>query len=107
MFAILICPEKLGGLPTPRTPVEIVGDKILTKDGEDKTVEFIKGVKEAMRIVEMSNCTEAILKTNSPSCGCGKIYDGTFTGNVKKGDGMFTKALKEKGIKCRTEQDYE
>jgi uncharacterized protein YbbK (DUF523 family) len=105
--AIPVCPEQLGGLPTPRTPAEIVGDKILTKDGKDKTAEFIKGAEEAMKIVEMSNCTEAILKTKSPSCGCEQIYDGTFTGKMKSGDGIFTKLLKEKGIKCTTEEDYE
>lgn len=105
--AIPVCPEQLGGLPTPRTPVEIVGDKVLTKDGEDKTAEFIKGAEEAMKITEMANCTEAILKTKSPSCGCGKIYDGTFTGSIRDEDGIFTKMLKEKGIKCTTEEDYE
>ena len=105
--AIPVCPEQLGGLPTPRDPVEIVGDKVLTKDGEDKTEDFIKGAEEAMKIVEMANCTEAILKTKSPSCGCGKIYDGTFAGKIKDGDGIFTKMLKEKEIKCTTEEDYE
>ena len=105
--AIPVCPEQLGGLPTPRAPAEIVGDKVLTKDGEDKTTEFIRGTKEAMKIVEMANCTEAILKAKSPSCGCGRIYDGTFTGNTKEGDGLFTKSLKEKGIKCTTEEEHE
>ena len=105
--AIPVCPEQLGGLPTPRTPAESVGDKVLTKDGEDKTIEFKKGVREAIKIMEMANCTEAILKAKSPSCGCGQIYDGTFSGSMKEGDGLFTKALKEKGIKCTTEEDYE
>ncbi|MBU3924222.1 MAG: DUF523 domain-containing protein [Nanoarchaeota archaeon] len=105
--AIPVCPEQLGGLTTPRTPVEIVEGKVLTKDGEDKTQEFIKGAEEGMKIAEMTNSTEAILKTKSPSCGCGKIYDGTFTGNIKDGDGIFTKMLKQKGIKCLTEEDYE
>lgn len=105
--AIPVCPEQLGGLPTPRDPVEIVGDKILTKDGDDKTVKFFKGAEEAMKIIEMTNCTEAILKTKSPSCGYGEIYDGTFTGKIKDGDGIFTKMLKGKGIKCTTEEDYE
>jgi len=105
--AIPVCPEQLAGLSTPRAPAEIRGDKVLTKDGQDETAEFIIGANEAMKIVEMANCTEAILKSKSPSCGCGQIYDGTFTGNIKEGDGIFTKALKEKGIKCTTEKDYE
>ena len=105
--AIPVCPEQLGGLPTPRTPTEIVNNKVLTKDGKDKTEEFIKGAKEAIKIIEMANCKEAILKAKSPSCGCGKIYDGTFSEKTKNGDGIFTKMLKEKGIKCTTEEDYD
>jgi uncharacterized protein YbbK (DUF523 family) len=105
--AIPVCPEQLGGLSTPRSPVEIINGKVMTKDGVDKTPEFKKGAQESLMIAEMANCDEAILKSKSPSCGCGQIYDGSFTGKLTKGDGIFTKLLKEKGIKCSTEEDYD
>jgi len=103
--AILVCPEQLAGLTTPRTPAEEKNEKIITKDGKDLTKEFQKGAQEALKIVKLSNCKEAILKAKSPSCGCGKVYDGSFTGKLISGDGVFTKLLKENNIKVITEED--
>lgn len=103
--AILICPEQLGGLPTPREPCEIVDGIFLTKKGADLSDNFIRGAKEALKIVQMYGCDEIILKSNSPSCGCGKIYDGTFSGKLISGDGVFTKLLKENGIKVISEDN--
>jgi uncharacterized protein YbbK (DUF523 family) len=96
--AIPVCPEQLGGLTTPREPVESDGDKVVTKEGMDATIQFKKGAKEGLRIAKMVGCKKAILKAKSPSCGCGKIYDGTFTDTLIEGDGVFTKILKENGI---------
>ncbi len=101
--AIPVCPEQLGGLPTPRTPSEQVGNKILTKDGEDVTEQFEKGAEEALKIAKLANCKEAILKAKSPSYGHGQIYDGTFTGGLVSGDGVFAKLLKKNNIKVLTE----
>lgn len=98
-------PEQLAGLTTPRTPAEEKDGKIITKDGKDLTKEFQKGAQEALKIVKLSNCKEAILKAKSPSCGCGKVYDGSFTGKLISGDGVFTKLLKENNIKVITEED--
>ena len=103
--AIPVCPEQLAGLTTPRTPAEEKDGKIITKDGKDLTKEFQKGAQEALKLAKSSNCTEAILKSKSPTCGCGKIYDGSFTGNLIDGDGVFTKLLKENNIKVTTEED--
>jgi len=105
--AILVCPEQLGGLTTPRVPAEIVGDKVITKNDYDVSFQFQKGAEEAFEIAKLSGCNEAILKSNSPSCGSGKIYDGTFSGKLIDGDGVFTKLLKEKGISVISEKDLE
>lgn len=103
--AIPVCPEQLGGLPTPRSPAENKGNKVFTKDGEDITFQFKKGAEEALKITKLANCDEAIIKAKSPSCGSGKIYDGTFSGELIEGDGIFAKLLKENNIKVFSEED--
>ena len=72
---IPVCPEIMGGLPTPRTPAEVRGEKVITKDGKDVTAEFQKGAGEALRLAELYGCCCAVLKEKSPSCGSGNIYD--------------------------------
>lgn len=94
-----VCPEVLGGLPTPRTPSERIGNRVLMKDGQNVTDHFRRGAEEALRIAQMSGCTCALLKERSPSCGSGTIYDGTFTGNLCSSDGVCAQLLKEHGIK--------
>ncbi len=103
--AIPVCPEQLGGLSTPRIPSEQKGNKVFSKEGQDVTDKFEKGAKEALRVANLSNCKEAILKSKSPSCGLGLVYDGSFSGKLIKGDGVFVKLLKENGIKVSTEKD--
>ena len=103
--AIAVCPEQLGGLPTPRVPSEIVGNKVINQLGHDITEQFILGAEKALKIAIDNKCNEAILKSKSPSCGCGKIYDGTFSDRLIDGDGVFTKMLKERGFKVITEKD--
>lgn len=97
--AIPVCPEQLGGLPTPRPPAERIGDKVLTNKGADVTAEYQRGAEEALQIAKLVGATEALLKSKSPMCGCNKIYDGTFTGQTKDGDGVFTELLKKHNIK--------
>lgn len=97
--AIAVCPEQMGGLSTPREPSEIVGKKVLTSSGRDVTQEFELGAQEALKMAMLVNASEAFLKSKSPSCGLGKIYDGTFSGKLVDGDGYFVKLLKERGIK--------
>lgn len=103
--AIPVCPEQLGGLPTPRAPAEKKGDRVFTKEGEDVTEEFDKGAAEALRIARLANCKKAILKSKSPMCGSGKIYDGTFSGKIVDGDGVLAELLKRNGIEVTTEED--
>ena len=104
-IAIPICPEQLGGLQTPRIPAEIYEEKVINKKGENVTSQFKKGAKETLRIAELANCHKAILKQNSPSCGYGKIYDGSHTGRIIKGNGLTAKLLSKKGIIILTEED--
>jgi uncharacterized protein YbbK (DUF523 family) len=102
---IPVCPEILGGLPTPREPAEQKGKRVITKSGRDVTKYFEKGAKEVLKICKILKIKKAILKQKSPSCGCGKIYDGTFSGKLIKGDGVTTKLLKKSGIKVLSEED--
>ncbi len=94
-----VCPEVLGGLKTPRDPAERVGGKVLTKAGKDVTKEYMLGAERALEIAKENDCTIAILKEKSPSCGCGKIYDGTHTKTLTNGDGVTAELLKKNGIK--------
>lgn len=95
---IPVCPEILGGLPTPRIPAENLEGEIVTKDGRNVTKQFQKGAMEALKIAKLYHCHCAILKEKSPSCGSGKIYDGTFQGVLKEGDGVSARLLKKHGI---------
>ena len=95
---IPVCPEIYGGLPTPRTPCEIVGGRVLAKDGADRTDAYRRGAAEALRIAETLGCRAALLKARSPACGSGEIYDGSFTGRLTAGDGVAAAALKAAGI---------
>ena len=96
--AVVVCPELLGGLTSPRIPVELINGKAIRKDGVDVTEAFNKGAEKTLEFCKKHNIKKAILKSNSPSCGCNKIYDGTFSGVVIDGDGITTKLLKENGI---------
>jgi len=102
---IPVCPEQLGGLPTPREPAERRGRKVYMKSGKDVTEYFGKGAKEVLRIAKLFGIKEAVLKQKSPSCGCGQIYDGTFSRKIIKGDGITTSLLKKNKIKVITEED--
>ncbi len=102
---IPICPEQLGGLPTPREPAEQAGKKVFTKSGKEVTENFQNGAEEVLKLAKLYNTKEAILKQKSPSCGCGKIYDGTFSGTIIRGDGVTTELLKKNGIKVISEED--
>ncbi len=102
---IPVCPEQLGGLTTPRIPVELKGGKAIDKENNDVTKQFQKGAEEALKIARLLDCTTAILKSNSPSCGYGKIYDGTFEGILIDGNGITAAKLAENDIKVMTEKE--
>ena len=102
---IPICPEIYGGLQTPRTPSEIVGDKVMTKEKTDVTKEYLKGAEETLKIAKLFNVKKALLKAKSPSCGNNEIYDGSFTGIKIKGMGITARLLKENGIEILNENE--
>ncbi len=104
---IPVCPEIYGGLPTPRTPSERVGDKTLMKDGRDVTENYLRGAEAAYALCLSLDCKMALLKERSPSCGKGKIYDGTFTGTLIDGEGVTAEYLRERGIKIFGESEIE
>ena len=95
---IPVCPEQLGGLPTPRTPSERVGDKVLTRDGRDVTEAFRRGAAKTLAIAQAEGVTRALFQVRSPSCGCGTIYDGTFSGKLVPGKGVTAQLLEQSGI---------
>lgn len=103
--AIPVCPEQLGGLPTPRAPAELIGDKVMRKDGIDVTEEFHRGAREALQLARLVGARSAILKARSPSCGWGKIYDGSFSGRLIDGNGIFAELCKNNDMDVRTEED--
>lgn len=108
---VTVCPESAGKLPTPRPPAERVGASILTKEGKDVTDAFVRGadisLKSCMEMARISGeeIEGAILKANSPSCGIGQIYDGTFSGTLTEGNGVFAGMLKRLGVEIITEKE--
>lgn len=95
---IPVCGEIFGGLPTPRTPAERVGDRVLTEDGRDVTQEYHRGAEEVLALARRLDCKAALLKERSPSCGTGEIYDGSFTRTLTAGDGVTAELLRASGI---------
>lgn len=102
-----VCPEILGGLPTPRPPAERVGKRVLREDGSDVTAEYQKGAEEVLKLCRLYGARTALLKAKSPACGAGEIYDGTFSRTLREGDGVLASLLKENGIRVLTENDIE
>lgn len=95
---IPVCPECFAGLPTPRMPSELVGEKVFSKDGRDLTEEFRDGAEKTLYIAEENGCQLAVLKERSPSCGFGKIYDGSFSSRLINGNGFTAQLLYDNGI---------
>ncbi|MFE2727248.1 DUF523 domain-containing protein [Kitasatospora sp. NPDC059327] len=106
--AVVVCPEGAGGLPTPRPPAEIVGGdgadvldgraRVVDSTGADLTEAFLDGARQALAAAEAAGARRALLMARSPSCGCGRIYDGTFTGASRPGDGVTAALLRRAGI---------
>lgn len=95
---IPVCPEVMGGLPTPRVPAERVGDRVIAQNGSDVTAAYEKGAREALKLAQLYGCQAAILKERSPSCGVGVIYDGTFSHTLTEGDGVAASCLRKNGV---------
>lgn len=112
---IPVCPEQLGGMPTPRIPCELqapsqmvlsASGKVLNRDGRDMTACFLKGAEEAVRLAEMHKADLVVFKSRSPSCGVSEVYDGTFSGVLISGSGVAAKALLNSGFKLVDEDQF-
>ncbi len=93
-----VCPECFAGLSIPRVPSEIKDGRVFSKEGKDVSAEFYDGAEKTLYIAEETGCQLAVLKERSPSCGFGEIYDGSFTGTLKRGNGITAQLLSDHGI---------
>ncbi len=116
--AILVCPEQLGGLPTPRLAAEIVDGasggsvldgegRVLDTSGGDVTANYLRGAREALKAARLAGSKVAILKARSPSCGKDRIHDGTFSGVLRDGSGVTAELLRREGLEILSEDDLE
>ena len=116
--AILVCPEQLGGLPTPRPAAEIVSagsgasvldgeGRVLDSSGRDVTANYLRGAREALKAARLAGAKVAVLKARSPSCGKDRIHDGTFTGTLQGGSGVTASLLRREGLEVLSEEDLE
>ena len=101
-----VCPEQLGGLPTPRPPAERRGGKVVTQNG-DVTEQYRRGAEETLKLCKLFGCEAAVLKERSPSCGHGQVCDGTFSGTLTAGDGVTASLLEAHGIPVYGESQIE
>ena len=101
-----VCPEQLGGLPTPRPPAERRGGRVVTQSG-DVTEQYLRGAEETLELCKLLGCEAAVLKERSPSCGRGQVYDGTFSGTLTAGDGVTAELLAAHGILVYGESQIE
>ena len=106
---IPVCPEVAGGLSTPREPSEITvasfGEKVYNKRRDGVTAAFVLGAKKALAAAKANGVKLAVLKARSPSCGAGAVYDGSFSGTLREGDGITAALLKANGFTVITEED--
>ena len=104
---IPICPEIYGGLPTPRTPSERIGENVIMRDGTDVTENYKRGAEASLQFALANGCRKALLKERSPSCGKNMIYDGSFTGTLVPGNGVTAQLLSDHGIEIFGESEIE
>ena len=104
---IPVCPEVLGGLPVPRVPAEIMNDTVMNRDGISVDAEFREGAEKALEIARKEKPDMIILQSRSPSCGVKEIYDGSFSGKLISGHGVFARLLLENGFLVTDVEDAE
>ena len=102
---ISVCPETAGGLPVPRPSCEIINGEVINTEGESKDTEFRKGAVLCLKLAQEEKIDLAILQSRSPSCGVNHIYDGTFSGQLTEGSGIFASLLREHGFKILDAED--
>ena len=102
-----VCPEMLGGLPVPREPSEISGDRVITRSGKDMTDAYRKGAEKTLELIRSEGCVAALFKERSPSCGSGFVHNGLFDGGMVPGDGIASALLRTQGIPVYGETETE
>ncbi len=102
---IPVCPEQLGGLPTPRPPAERIAERVCTVDGQDVTRQYQKGAQQAAYLAQLYGCKHAVLKQKSPSCGSKYIYDGSFSKKLLHAEGVTAQLLSRQGVKIWDESE--
>jgi len=102
--AVPVCPEQLAGFCTPRERIELRNGRAFTESGKDVTRQLVKGAEETLKIARLANAGVAIFKSRSPSCGSGRIYDGSFSGKLVEGNGIAAEFLQKSGIRVLTEE---
>jgi uncharacterized protein YbbK (DUF523 family) len=103
-----VCPEQAGGLPTPREPSEIQpGGGVRSVSGRNVSFEYMRGASVCLRTMRESGALLAVLKARSPACGSGAVYDGSFSGTLTEGDGIFAGLLKKRGFPVLTEEEID
>ncbi len=102
-----VCPEVAGGLPVPRIPSEIVDGVVMNARGENVDRAFRSGAERCLRIAAEKRIDLAILKSRSPSCGVKQVYDGTFSGKLVQGSGVFAELLKAHGFRVVDAEELE
>ena len=108
---IPVCPEVAGGLPTPRPPAEIVDGEVVNNQGVSVDAEYRAGIAAEMErlapMIDAGEVAAAVLQSRSPSCGVHEVYDGTFTGRLIPGQGLFAEALAQAGVTLVDAADVE
>ncbi len=102
---ILVCPEQMGGLPTPRTPCEICNGVVMTKDRRVADQEFRAGAAKCLDLAMREQPDLIVLQSRSPSCGVKQRYDGTFSGKLTEGSGVTAELLMKNGFQCIDVED--
>ena len=105
--AILVCPEQMGGLPTPRVPSEICHGIVTAKDGRVVDAEFRAGARKCLETALQEQPDLIVLQSRSPSCGVKQRYDGSFTGKLVDGSGVTADLLMENGFRCIDVEDLD
>ena len=102
-----VCPEMMAGMGCPRTPIEIVEGVLMDREGNNVDAPMRKAVADAMEFIRKENVQCAILQSRSPTCGVNQVYDGSFSGRLVSGSGIFAQALKDAGYETIDAEDFD
>lgn len=102
---LLICPEMMAGMGCPRTPIEIVDGVLMDRNGNNVDAAMRKAIEKAMEMIRKENIRCAVLQSRSPTCGVNQVYDGSFSGRLINGSGLFAQALKDVGYQVIDAED--